>query len=68
MQLRIVVEPTGKISFFSDDGTFAEGAEKIEELIKVLRAQGINLADVSQVEQHRHDGEGLHSHSTNHSH
>lgn len=68
MKMRIVVEPNGKISLFSDEGTFGEGKEKIESLLSYLQAQGIDLADISPVEQHRHDEEGLHAHNHTHSH
>lgn len=72
MKMRVVVLPNGQINIFADEGTFAEGKEKIEALLAALGAAGIEFAEVGQVEQHKHDHEHVeagqvHSHG-DHSH
>lgn len=62
MKARIVITPTGEIAFFTEEGTFEAGAEVIDALLKQLQAQGINLTDLGQPEQHRHDDGHVHSH------
>lgn len=59
MKVRIVVTNDGQVSLFSEDGTFSEGKEKLELMLKYFQAQGIELSDIGQVEQHRHDGDGV---------
>ncbi len=55
MKIRVVVTNDGQVSLYSDDGTYAEGKEKLEMILGQLKTQGIELTDIGQVEQHRHD-------------
>lgn len=68
MRIRVVILPDGQISVFTDEGSFAEGKEKIEAVFAALQVKGIQFVETSPVEQHRHDHEPLESHTHTHSH
>lgn len=55
MKARIVITLEGEVSIVTAEGSFEEGQQKINEILAGLKAQGINLDLVGQVEQHRHD-------------
>ncbi len=55
MQARIVILPDGGLTVITDQGTFAEGAERITALLSALGAQGVRFAEINPPEQHRHD-------------
>lgn len=55
MKGRIVIESNGKVSIFSEEGSFEAGAAKIKDLLAKLEAAGLQLSDVGQIESHRHD-------------
>ena len=55
MKLRIIVGPDGKVRVEVSEGTFAEASEKVDNLLNLLRANGIEFAEMGQPEQHRHD-------------
>lgn len=61
MKVSIVITPDGKVSAITRDGTFAEGKARLLELAAKLRAEGIEIPPLSDVdfEQHRHDREGV---------
>ncbi len=60
MKVRVVVIDN-RVQLFTDDGTFAEGKVKLEALLRELQADGIKLAEVGEVEQHRHSHEEAHN-------
>ncbi len=64
MQVKIVILPDGQISAFVEQGTYAEGKAALERFLRELGAGGIELAEVGQVEQHRHDDQGVHVHES----
>lgn len=55
MEVEILVDTEGKVSFFVREGTFAEARQKLERLIEELKATGLEFAEEGQVERHRHD-------------
>jgi len=55
MQLRIVILPNGRLGLYSEDGSFAEGAQALAEVLATLEAAGIEPSEVGRVEQHRHE-------------
>lgn len=72
MDIKIVVTADGQVQALIEKGTFKEGAERLAELIDALRADGIEVAELSPIESHRGDGEhvhvgGVHVHHHNHS-
>jgi len=62
MQARVVITPDGKVSVFTEQGTFEQGKERIEKLLKTLGLEGVEFDEVGEVEQHRHDHEHAHAH------
>ena len=55
MKARIVIEPGGRVSFFTEEGTFEQGKNALLKAVKLLQAQGITVSSAGEVEQHRHD-------------
>lgn len=55
MKVRVTIGPNGEIEVITQEGTFTEGAEKLSSLLAHLDAAGVELADISPPEQHRHD-------------
>jgi hypothetical protein len=53
MQVRIIVLPGGKLQIFVDEGTFEEAARTTRAILADLAAQGIPIAAVGGIEQHR---------------
>ncbi len=62
MRARIVILPDGGVTIITDEGTFAEGAERINTLLEALGAQGIQFTAINPPEQHRHDDLHVHQH------
>lgn len=62
MKARIIITPDGKIAAFIDEGSFAEGKAKLETLLADLGGLGIELTDIGEVEQHKHDTDHAHMH------
>lgn len=68
MQGRIVVMPDGRLGLFVDEGSFEEGKQAILRLLAELKAAGIEVEAVGEVERHRHTyetvaiSEELHDH------
>lgn len=63
---RIIILTNGEISVYTDEGTFADGADGIKKLFDSLAAT-VTFESISEPEQHRHDGtdkahEYLHAH------
>jgi hypothetical protein len=60
MKARIVVLPDGSIRLFVDEGDFSQASAKLRALAQALGGQ---LAEIGEVEQHRHaDGAVVHTH------
>jgi hypothetical protein len=59
MYLRIVILPDGRLGLYSEDGSFAEGAQALAAVLATLGAAGIELDEIGRVEQHRHDDQPL---------
>ncbi|MEI7988774.1 MAG: hypothetical protein WCI88_07020 [Chloroflexota bacterium] len=59
MKARLVITDTGEIGIFTDEGTFVEGKGKIEAMWQLLNELGIDLKNIGDVEQHRHDNETI---------
>jgi len=55
MEIQVVITNEGKLSIFSKEGTFLEGKEKIDLLLQILKAQGVEFDLIGDVEQHTHD-------------
>lgn len=69
METKIVITLDGKLSIVTQEGNFAEGQQKIKELLVALQAQGLDVDLVGAIEQHRHDDPGhVHTHNHNHVH
>ena len=52
-QVRLVIDQDGKLQVFVPRGTLAQGKAAINTLLASLKAQGIDVDDVSPIEQHR---------------
>lgn len=67
---RIHVNPDGSIEIFADNGTFAEAGPALENLLKILAGNGIDLDVTTPPEQHRHDDphDKLHADGVSHHH
>lgn len=65
MNARIVITASGEVAVFVEDGTFAEGAEKLEALWALLEADGVDFDKVELPEQHKHDTAHAHQHAYN---
>jgi hypothetical protein len=65
MRARIVILPDRGLTLITDEGTFAEGAERINTLLQALGAEGIQFTTINPPKQHRHDD--LHAHQHVHS-
>lgn len=61
MKIKFVILPTGELSFYTQEGTFADGAAKIGALLAELKAKGFKIANEGTPEQHRHDDLGVHA-------
>lgn len=55
MDIDIVITQDGKISIYTRSGSFSQGKEAILKLLEELKSQGIELENISPVEQHRHE-------------
>jgi len=60
MKARIVIGLDGKVQMVTDEGTFEEGSEKLERVLKALNLEGIDIAMTQPPEQHRHGPDGEH--------
>lgn len=54
MDIDIAITQDGKISIFTRSGSFSQGKDALARLLKELEADGIELENISPVEQHRH--------------
>lgn len=63
---RVIITGDGQIGLFIDEGSYAEGKEKIDALLQYLAAAGVQLEDITPVEQHKAEDDLLHelSHAT----
>lgn len=68
MDLRIVITDEGKLTIFTDTGTFEDGKKIAANLFKALEAAGVEIDELGQAEQHRHDHEHDHEHAHTHVH
>lgn len=59
----IVIGPDGKVTVFTRGGTFNEGRKKLLALIEELKAQGLEITETGDVEQHRHDEQSVTVHA-----
>jgi len=63
MKMRIAYNPaTGAVGVFTEEGTFADGARSIDEVLGALESQGVEIESRTAAEQHRHDEERTHDH------
>jgi hypothetical protein len=60
MKARVIALPGGQIQIFVDEGNFAEAKAKTEALLAQLKAQGLPVEIVGQVEQHKDDVRHVH--------
>ena len=60
MKARVFVLPDGNIQIFVDEGNFVEAKAKTEALLAQLKAQGLPVEMVGQVEQHKDDVSHVH--------
>jgi hypothetical protein len=67
-KVRVFALPGGQIQIFVDEGTFAEAKAKTEALLAQLKAQGLPVDIVGQVEQHKDDVTHVHVTSDVHHH
>jgi len=51
----VIMSPDGTIRLNATNGTFEEGAAKIQKLAELLQAQGIPVEITGPAEAHRHD-------------
>ena len=65
---KIIISADGQVGFFTQSGTFEDGVSAIADIIKQLKAAGIELDEGSGPEQHRHDEIHIHTHSETHAH
>lgn len=68
MKARIIITPDGNLAAFIDEGTFEEGKIKLERLLADLSGLGIDLTEIGQAEQHRHDDQHAQLHATGEAH
>ncbi len=60
---KVVILPDGQMSIFIREGSYEEGRQKLQALIKSLGAAGVEFADEGKIEQHRHHGEAIANHN-----
>jgi beta-phosphoglucomutase-like phosphatase (HAD superfamily) len=60
MRAQVVILPGGDFALMIQEGSFEEAKDKIGDLLESLRQQGIEIASVSKVEQHRPDSHSVH--------
>lgn len=58
------------MGFFAADGTYEQGVDNLNKILAALQANGVDLANVSQVENHRAGGDRVldRLHDTSHEH
>lgn len=64
---RVVIGENGELAIFADEGGFDDGKKVIEQVLAGIEAEGVELSDVGEVEQHSHDdddGGHVHRHVT----
>ena len=66
MKIRVFALPGGTIQVFVDEGTFEEAKAATTTLLAQLKAQGLPVALVGQVEQHKDDVTHVHVHQDAH--
>lgn len=65
---KIVVTDDGQVGFFAEDGDFEQGKINIARFLQAIKAAGLNLDEVSDVEMHRHSHVMAHLHDLTHQH
>lgn len=60
MQGRIIVTADGQVAVMADDGTYLQGSQAVQAVLKYLEAAGVPLTEVTPVEQHRAEDDLLH--------
>ena len=55
MKANVVVMPDGRFQVFVLRGSYNEARQKIGALVDSLKAQGLEIGDVSEVESHAPD-------------
>ncbi len=60
MKIRVFALPGGNVQVFVDEGTFEEAKAATNTILAQLKAQGLPVELVGQVEQHKDDGTHVH--------
>jgi len=68
MKLRVFALPGGKIQVFGDEGTFEEVKAATTILLAQLKAGGLPVELVGQIEQHKDDVTHVHIHQDTNQH
>lgn len=72
MQIKIDLNPDGRMKIFINSGTFEEAKDAIQELLGYLIDSGIKFDDYGAIESHRHgeteEEENTHTHEHEHEH
>ena len=58
--INIIVEKSGRVSIFIQQGTYQEGREKIERLLKELQLEGVQFDVIGDIEKHTHEKTSIH--------
>jgi hypothetical protein len=60
MKIRVFVMPGGTVQVFVDEGTFEEARAATNAIFAHLKAQGLPVELVGQIEQHKDDVTHVH--------
>jgi hypothetical protein len=68
MKIRVFALPGGNVQIFVDEGTFEEARAATSALLTQLKAQGVPVELVGQIEQHKADVTHVHVHQETEQH
>lgn len=68
MKVRVFALPGGTLQIFVDEGSFEEAKEITTALLAKLQAQGMPVALVGPIEQHKDDATHVHVQQNIHQH
>ena len=66
MNVKIAITQDGEITAITQDGDFQQGATLLNNLLIALNANGLNLEQQGEIEQHIHGPDGEHIHAGGH--
>lgn len=61
MKVTAILQPDGTINLTVKDGEFEPAKAALTQALEGLRAEGVDFAEVGEVERHRHDQAHVHA-------